>query len=42
LIQGGYEFLVAQTKAVDASGQEIESSVDDGIPLLNVNIGWSF
>jgi len=41
-LQGGYEKLFAQAKAKDANGQEIQNSVEDGIPLLNVNLGWSF
>jgi len=41
-IQGGYEFLFAQAKATDATGREIQSSADGGVPLLNLNLGWSF
>jgi len=41
-LQGGYEFLFAQAKAEDPSGQEIDSSIDSGIPLVNANVGWSF
>ncbi len=41
-LQGGYERLFAQAKAKDANGQEIQASVEDGIPLLNINLGWSF
>ena len=41
-VQGGYEFLFAQAKATDATGKEIEASADGGLPLLNINLGWSF
>lgn len=42
LAQGGYELLFAQAKARDVNGQELEASTDTGIPLVNLNIGWSF
>lgn len=42
VVQGGYQFLFAQAKAKNSAGDEIESSVDSGIPLLNLNVGWSF
>jgi hypothetical protein len=41
LVQGGYEFLFAQAKATNANGEEIEASADSGVPLINLNIGWS-
>lgn len=41
-VQGGYQFLFAQAKAKNAAGEELESSVDSGVPLLNLNMGWSF
>ncbi|MDB5047377.1 MAG: hypothetical protein JWO30_448 [Fibrobacteres bacterium] len=41
MAQLGYEFLFAQAKTTDANGNEVESSTDSGIPLLNLNIGWS-
>lgn len=42
VVQGGYQFLFAQAKGKDATGREVESSADTGIPLLNLNAGWSF
>lgn len=42
LVQGGYQWLFAQAKGTDAAGNEIEASQDSGIPLLNLNAGWSF
>lgn len=41
-VQAGYQQLFAQAKAKDATGQEVEGSVEDGIVLLNINLGWSF
>jgi hypothetical protein len=42
MVQGGYEFLFAQSKATDASGRELEASTDSGLILFNANAGWSF
>ena len=41
-IQAGYEKFLAQVKAKDRLGNEIEDSVQGGIPLINLNLGWSF
>ena len=41
-IQAGYEKFLAQVKAKDSFGNEIEDSVQGGIPLINLNLGWSF
>lgn len=41
-VQGGYQFLFAQAKGNDAEGTEVEASTDTGIPLINLNAGWSF
>ncbi|MGL1936074.1 MAG: hypothetical protein OCD01_13685 [Fibrobacterales bacterium] len=41
-IQLGYQQLFAQAVAKDRYGNEIEGSTDTGIPLLNINLGWSF
>jgi hypothetical protein len=41
LVQAGYEFVFFQAKTTDINGNEVESSADSGIPLLNLNIGWS-
>ena len=42
VVQGGYQFMFAQAKGVDNTGAEMESNVDAGIPLINLNMGWSF
>jgi hypothetical protein len=41
-LQGGYEFLFAGAKAKNSAGEEIEASAETGVPLLNINAGWSF
>jgi hypothetical protein len=41
LAQAGWQFLTAQVKATDESGQEIEGSGSGGFPNLNLNVGWS-
>jgi hypothetical protein len=40
-VQGGVEIVTSGTKVTDSSGPSTSSSVDY-IPLLNLNIGWSF
>lgn len=42
VVQGGYQFLFAQAQAKDDTGTEAEASVETGIPLINLNAGWSF
>jgi len=41
-LQGGYQFLFASAKAENSAGEEAEASGDTGIPLVNINAGWSF
>jgi len=41
-IQAGYEKLLFRGEAEDSFGFEIEEEEETGIPLLNINIGWSF
>jgi hypothetical protein len=40
-VQGGVEIVTAGTRVTDSSGGSTSSSIDY-IPLLNLNIGWSF
>jgi hypothetical protein len=40
-VQGGVEIVTAGTRVADSSGGSTSSSIDY-IPLLNLNIGWSF
>lgn len=42
MVQAGYEFLFAQAKAENAAGEQAEGSSEGGVPLLNLNAGWSF
>lgn len=40
-VQGGVQIVTAGTKVTDRSGDSTSSNVDY-IPMLNLNIGWSF
>lgn len=40
-VQGGVEILTAGTKVTDSSGDSTSSTIDY-VPLVNLNIGWSF
>jgi hypothetical protein len=42
-VQLGVEFAAIQAHASDSStGQVVQSSTNTVLPLLNVNLGWSF
>ncbi|HEU4409017.1 MAG TPA: hypothetical protein VFS43_27405 [Polyangiaceae bacterium] len=41
-VQGGVQYLVAQAEAEDASGDRATAERSAFLPLLNVNLGWSF
>jgi hypothetical protein len=41
-IQVGGEYITARGSAHDSEGQSAESSGSKWIPLLNLNLGWSF
>jgi len=38
----GYAKLLLQAKAKDQFGNEIETSIEDNLPILNINFGWAF
>lgn len=40
--QGGFEYLTARAHAQDTSGNSAGNSGSQFIPLVNLNIGWSF
>lgn len=42
MAQAGYQFLFAKAEAEDANGQQVEGSSSTGVPLINLNLGWSF
>ena len=42
MVQAGYEFLFAQAEAENTAGEQAESSAESGVPLVNLNAGWSF
>lgn len=42
MAQLGWEFLLAQAKAKNSAGEEIEGSTSGQTLLLNMNAGWSF
>lgn len=42
IVQVGYQWLFAKAKAENDAGEQAESSGEDAIMLLNVNLGWSF
>ena len=41
-IQAGYEKLLFHGEAEDNFGNELEEEEVTGIPLINLNLGWSF
>lgn len=41
-LQGGVEYLVARGEAQSSDGDRSEDSASAILPLLNVNLGWSF
>ncbi len=40
--QGGFEYITARAHANDTSGNSAGNSDTKFIPLINLNIGWSF
>ena len=41
VVQGGIQYVAARAEAHDSTRSEEESD-SDWIPLLNLNLGWSF
>ena len=42
-LQGGYQFLVVKAEGEDtATGDTASESEEAGVPLVNINVGWSF
>ena len=42
-LQGGYQFLTMTAEAEDtATGESASDGESEGIPLVNINVGWSF
>jgi hypothetical protein len=42
LLQAGYQKVIVEAEASDNYGNSDEESKSDGIPLVNINFGWSF
>ncbi len=42
IAQGGFEYVFVQAQASDTTGNSDTSSDSQFIPLINLNIGWSF
>jgi hypothetical protein len=42
VVQGGIQYFHAEAQAEDSSGNSAEADDRDFIPLLNLNLGWSF
>jgi hypothetical protein len=42
VVQGGFEYVTMRAKASDSSGTTASGSDNSVIPLLNLNLGWSF
>jgi hypothetical protein len=40
--QGGFQYMFIQAEATDSQGQRLTDEQSELIPLLNLNIGWSF
>ena len=40
--QGGFEYVVLKADAADSSGNTARAEQSTFIPLLNLNLGWSF
>jgi hypothetical protein len=40
--QGGFEYLAARAEATDSQGNTDHNEQAAFIPLLNLNVGWSF
>jgi hypothetical protein len=41
-VQGGFEYVAAQAEASDDEGNSASGEQSAFIPLLNLNLGWSF
>jgi hypothetical protein len=42
VVQGGAEYVAIAAQANDTNGNSAQDSEKRWIPLLNLNIGWSF
>jgi hypothetical protein len=41
-VQGGFQYVFVHAEASDDQGQSAQADASDFIPLLNLNVGWSF
>ncbi|MFZ5896516.1 MAG: hypothetical protein ACOY0T_36010 [Myxococcota bacterium] len=42
VVQGGIQYVAVKGKLSDAQGNSARSEAEELIPLLNLNLGWSF
>jgi hypothetical protein len=42
VVQGGFEYIAVKGEASDSAGNTGTGETNDVVPLLNLNLGWSF
>lgn len=42
VVQGGFQYMAVRAHASDSEGNSARAETSDFVPLLNLNLGWSF